>query len=150
MIDTVGPPPAEHDPFTLELVTAVFGDWVDEQTMRSGRFHCGQDVRLDFPFEDTEYMALWAAQDCEDWDLYLTVVVDRDTSEKALTYAGAEPSTRRGCYEAVWFEDVDACEFYLPHGGSNFGMLFQGGFHAIWHEYEWVYNPAWESWFGDW
>ena len=30
VIDSVGPPPAEHDAFTLELVTAAFGDWVDE------------------------------------------------------------------------------------------------------------------------
>lgn len=30
VIDTVGPPPAEHDAFTLELVTAAFGDWVEE------------------------------------------------------------------------------------------------------------------------
>ena len=44
--------------------------------MRSGRFHCGQDVRIDFPFDDTEYMAIWASHDCEDWDLYLTIVVD--------------------------------------------------------------------------
>ena len=48
--------------------------------MRSGRFYCNSDVRVDFPFDDTEYMALWAAHDCKDWDLYLTVVVDEDTS----------------------------------------------------------------------
>ena len=47
-------------------------------------------------------------------------------------------------------EEVEACEFVLPHGGKNFGILFKGGFHPIWHEYEWAYNPAWESWFGGW
>ena len=106
------------------------------------------DVRIDFPFDDTQYMALWAAHDCEDWDLYLTVVVDETTSNNALAYVGAEPSYRRGCYETYWFDDVSACEFHLPHGGDNFGILFGGGFHAIWHEHEWEYNPEWDSWFG--
>lgn len=136
--------------FHLELVLNSFEDWVQEQEMRAGRFHCGHDVRVDFPFEDAEYMALWAAHDCTDWDLYLTVVVEEETSDLALAYTGAEPSTRRGCYETYWFEGVYACEFYLPHGGDNFGLLFAGGFHAIWHEYEWEYNSGWESWFGDW
>ena len=145
----MGPPPVEHDPFVVELMTEAFADWVDEQTMRSGRFHCGHDIRIDFPFDDNEYMAFWAAQNCNDWDLYLTVVSREEDFDKALAYAGAEPSLRRGCYEGI-MEGVNACEVYMPHGGSNFGLLFQGGFHAIWYEYEWVYNPAWESWFGDW
>lgn len=95
-------------------------------------------------------MALWAAHDCTDWDLYLTVVADDDTSDFAIHYTGAEPSLRRGCYDTVWFDDVGACEFYLPHGGDNFAILFGGGFHAIWYEYEWEYAPAWDSWFGGW
>ena len=113
-------------------------------------FHCGLDVRLDFPFDDTEYMALWAAQDCSDWDLYLTVVYEEETHDITVAYFGAEKSERRGCYWTWWQNRVDAmaCEFVLPHGGDNFGILFAGGFHGIWHEYEWEYNPGWESWFG--
>ena len=106
VIDVAGPPLEPLDPFLEQMVVASFEDWVGEQEQRSGRFFCGMDVRIDFPFEDTEYMALWAAHDCEDWDLYLTVVVDAQTSEKALAYAGAEPSARRGCYDSFWFEDV--------------------------------------------
>ena len=150
VIDTVGPPPEEKDPFHLELITQAFGNWVDEQTPRAGRFHCGHDIRIDFPFDDTEHMALWAAHDCNDWDLYVTVVAERSTAEMAIAVYGAEPSARRGCYETMWFDDVDACEFYLPHGGPNFGVLFQGGFHALWYEYEWEYAPAYDSWFGGW
>jgi len=119
--------------------------------MRQGRHFCGHDIRIDFPFDDMEYMALWAAHDCDDWDLYLTIVADSDTSKAAIAYHGAAPSERRGCYETVWFDDVDACEFYIPHNGENFGVLFQGGFHPVWYEYEWVYNPSsYTSWFGDW
>lgn len=117
--------------------------------MRSGRYHCGHDIRIDFPFEDGEHMALWAAHDCNDWDLYVTVVADSETAEYVLDYTGAEPSVRRGCYEVLLFDEVGACEFFLPHGGPNFGILFEGGFHPIWHEYEWEYNPGWNSWFGD-
>ena len=112
-------------------------------------FHCDKDVRVDFPFDDTEYMALWAGQDCKDWDLYLTIVGDQETGNLAVHYTGAEPSLRRGCYD-VYDLDVGACEFYLPHAGDNFGILFAGGFHSIWYEYEWVYNPTWNSWFGGW
>ena len=138
--DTLGPEPEEMDDFQLRLVTAAFDDWVKEEVPRSGRFHCGLDIRVDFPFDDTEYMALWAANTCSDWDLYLTIVADDDTGKHALAYAGAELSKRRGCYETMQ-EDVGACEFYMPHGGDNFGVLFSGGFHAIWHEHEWEYNP---------
>ena len=95
-------------------------------------------------------MAFWAAQDCKDWDLYLTLVTDTDTSEMVLAIHGAELSLRRGCYETSLVDEVVACEFLLPHGGHNFSVLFQGGFHPIWYEYEWEYNPARNSWFGDW
>jgi len=150
VIDTSGPEPVEYDEFLMEMLIGSFEDWVQEQEMRAGRFHCGHDIRIDFPFDDTDHMALWAAHDCEDWDLYLTLVMERDDTEYALSYTGAEPSWRRGCYETMWFDDVDACEFYLPHGGDNFGILFTGGFHAVWYEYEWEYAPTWDSWFGDW
>jgi len=130
------------------MVIQTFDKWVQDQEQRSGRFFCGHDIRIDFPFDDMDYMSLWAAHDCVDWDLYLTVVTDRQTSDSSLTYSGAEVSYRRGCYETYMFEDVDACEFYLPHGGENFGILFRGGFHAIWHEFEWVYNP--KSEYGTW
>ena len=128
---------------------AAFEDWVEEQVMRQGRFHCGLDIRIDFPFDDTEYMAIFAAHDCSDWDLYLTLAGDEHTGDHALSYIGAEPSERRGCYD-TWQEDIGACEFYLPHGGNNFGILFGGGFQPVWHEHEWEYSPQWNSWFGGW
>ena len=74
--------------------------------MRSGRFFCNSDVRVDFPFDDNEYMALWAAHDCKDWDLYLTVVADEETAGLAITWEGAEESDRKGCYEADWIGDA--------------------------------------------
>ena len=117
--------------------------------MRQGRFHCGLDIRVDFPFDDTNYMAIFAAHDCSDWDLYLTLAFDGDSDARAFMYTGAEPSERRGCYQTAWQGyDGGACEFFLPHGGDNFGLLFGGGFHPVWHEHEWEYNPQWNSWFG--
>ena len=95
-------------------------------------------------------MAVWATQDCSDWDLYLTLVFEEDTLDMGLHYTGAEPSLRRGCYQTIWFDTAYACEFYLPHSGENFGLLFYGGFHPIWYEFEWEYAPAWESVFGQW
>lgn len=93
-------------------------------------------------------MAVWAGQDCSDWDLYFTVVMDSEAADYSIWWTGAEPSYRRGCYETYWFDEVYACEFYIPHGGDNFSLLFSGGFHAIWYEYEWEYNSSWNSWFG--
>lgn len=140
VVDTVGPPPESLDPFLEEMVIASFEDWVGEQEQRAGRFFCGQDIRLDFPFDDTEYMALWASHNCADWDLYLTIVGDEEMEAHALAEVGANLSLRRGCYNP--FEGVIACEFLIPHGAENkFGILFQGGFHAIWYEHEWEYNP---------
>ena len=111
--------------------------------MRQGRFFCNHDVRIDFPFDDTEYMSLWANHDCSDWDLYLTLIADSDTFNMGLTFTGAETSLRRGCYDIYQLEKIGACEFYLPHGGDNFAVLFEGGYHSVWYEYEWDYNPEW-------
>ena len=49
-------------------------------------------------------MAIWAAHDCSDWDLYLTLVADSATGDNAIAYTGAEPSLRRGCYDTIWFD----------------------------------------------
>ena len=144
------PRDADIDEFYLQMLISSFEDWVQDQELRSGRFYCNSDVRVDFPFDDDEYMALWAAHDCSDWDLYLTVVVDEESADLSVAWSGAEPSDRKGCYETSWFDDVYACEFYLPHGGDKFGLLFAGGFHAVWHELEWDYNPGWNSIFGGW
>ena len=78
------------------------------------------------------------------------LLTSRCRSNLAVSYSGAELSDRKGCYETAQFEDVFACEFLLPHGGDNFGILFAGGFHAVWHELEWDYNPGWNSFFGGW
>ena len=45
-------------------------------------------------------MALWAAQDCEDWDLYLTVVVDTESAQEVIAVTH-EVSERHGCYETM-------------------------------------------------
>ena len=88
------------DEFYLQMLVSSFEDWVKEQEMRSGRFFCNSDVRIDFPFEDPEYMALWAAHDCKDWDLYLTVVFEPETLDLVVFYSG-ELSDRKGCYETA-------------------------------------------------
>ena len=74
--NTKQPRDTEIDEFYAQMLINSFEDWVQEQEMRSGRFFCNSDIRVDFPFDDTEYMALWAAHDCKDWDLYLTIIVD--------------------------------------------------------------------------
>jgi hypothetical protein len=61
------------------LLIQSFDEWTQEQEMRHGRFFCNQDIRIDFPFDEIEYMALWAQHNCEGWDLYLTIVVSEET-----------------------------------------------------------------------
>ena len=92
--------------------------------MRAGRFYCSKDVRLDFPYDEIEYMAFWASHDCKDWDLYLSLIMDQRVADFTLTYAGAEPSPRRGCYETYSIGQLSVCEFYLPNEGDKFGILF--------------------------
>ena len=50
-------------------------------------------------------------------------------------------SERRGCYKTKWIVEVDACEFHLTKDSRDLGLLFKGGYHPIWYEYEWKFKP---------
>ena len=62
--------------FELQILFMSFEDWVKDQEMQTGFFSCNSDVRIDFPFDNQNYTALWATHDCDQWDLFLTVVMD--------------------------------------------------------------------------
>ena len=38
---------------------------------------------------------------------------------------------------------MDACEFYLPKDSRDVAVLFKGGYHPIWYEYEWKFASEW-------
>ena len=118
--------------------------------MQSGFFSCNSDVRIDYPFENQNYTALWATHDYDQWDLFLTVVMGLQTTESVVATSGADLSDRKGCYEIGESEQVVACEFYMPNRDDKFGILFTGDNHVLQHELEWDYNPSWNSFFGGW
>ena len=87
---------------------------------------------------DKEQFALWAAHDCDDYNLMLTVVIEKKAQANLITYVGAELSDE-GCSESAQFDNLIICQFQLLAGGDNFAMLFKGGFTPI------FYTLAWEE-----
>lgn len=141
---------ADSEQFGLQMVIENFQEWVKDQRSQAGGIFCNYDFRIETPFDNYEHSALWVTHDCKVWDLYLTVIMSKQSADLAVTWSGAELSDRRGCFEIYNFVFNYACEFYLPHGGDNFGILFATGSLYITHDVEWVYNPGVESFFGGW
>ena len=111
--------------------------------MTASIFTCNSDVRIDLPFpEDNRLWALWASHDCSDFDLILTVVLNKATQDDFLGFVGADLS-KKGCVDVYWFENTIACEFVLNSRGENFGILFEGGFTPVFYTTEWVRASAW-------
>jgi hypothetical protein len=68
--------------------------------------------------------AFWAQQDCKDYDLILTVMLDDVAEANLVGYVGADLSSK-GCVLAdYWGEGVYACEYELLASGDPFGILF--------------------------
>jgi len=94
--------------------------------------------------------AIWANQDCKDFDLLLTVMFDAVSEANLVGYVGAEISDK-GCVLAdYWGEGVFACEYKLPARGEPLGILFQGGFRPIFYTTEWTVASSWIPAFSWW
>ena len=125
---------------TLVYFADQFPTWVQDQTLKSDSiFGCGYDIRLAAPFADQtdQITALVANQDCSDWTLLLTLVLDRSTQENIIGFSGADLSSA-GCVDLDEFKDTMACEFELESGGNNFGVMFQGGLNPVFYSTEWI------------
>ena len=119
--------------------------------MTQSIFSCDGDVRVDHPIsEDYQMWALWAAQDCSNYDMIITVLFDDYTYVNARGYVGADLSKRR-CGRADYLGDgMNVCEFEMPAGSDNFGILFSGGFQPIYYVVDWRVSmnrsPSFDYW----
>ena len=110
----------------------------------SSIFTCDSDVRVEHPFiEDDSMWALWAGQDCKDYDLKLTVVLTKETDQNNIGYYGAELDGDT-CRETLYFKGAISCVFTVK-SDSKFGMLFKGGFSPVYYTTEWVRDADYES-----
>merc|ERR1712051_100537 len=88
-------PPIED--WLLNEYIGKFPDWVDTQRMGETIFTCDSEIRLEIPFPEEERIwALWANQNCKDFDLILTVTLDSETLNNLIGYTGAD-LTEKGC-----------------------------------------------------
>lgn len=82
--------PAEMDADLLDAYKYDFPEWVNAQVMQESIFTCGSDIRIDHPFpEDDRMTALWAAHNCKDFDLLLTVFIDAESEANFVGSTGA-------------------------------------------------------------
>jgi len=124
---------------TLTKYVTDFTGWVDNQKINKNEFSCDSDIRLELPFpEDERMFAIWANHDCQDYTLYLTLLIAEDEQRNLVGYNGAELS-RKGCVQAdTWSSGMLACEFELPASGDNFGILFKGGVAGVFYTQDWI------------
>ena len=135
----------------LDRYTFDFTEWVYEQEMTESIFACDADTRIDHPWpNDTRMTALWATQNCKDFDMLLTVMFDDATFEHMVGYVGADLS-EKGCLVAdYWGKDVYACEYVLHARGDPLGILFKGGFRPVFYTHEWTVTEKWVPAFNWW
>ena len=61
--------------------------------MADSIFTCDSDIRLETPFPEQNLLwALWANQNCKDFDLLLTIVLDTGIEKNLVGYLGADLS----------------------------------------------------------
>merc|ERR1712079_190975 len=102
------------NPDLLQGYQDEFTSWVDNQSMSSSIFTCGSDVRIEHPFpEDDRMWALWADQDCSDFDLILTVIMDEQAENNLIGWIGADLADRKCVKADYWSEGVIACDFEI-------------------------------------
>ena len=138
------------DQASLQSFSEAFPSWVDSLKQESSVWTCDSDIRVTHPFEEEKRLwALWASQDCSDYDLHLTVVLSSAQQDLNVMQYGAELSEKQ-CYELSAYSDAIACEFVLKAGGGNFGLLFNGEFDPVFYEQEWIlvqtFAPAFSWW----
>lgn len=113
-------------------------------------FDCDSDIRISYPFPNDENMwAFWAAHDCTDYSLLLTLVFSEESIAKVVGFHGAELSSK-GCSASTAFNGAFTCEFELDIARQGFGLLFMGGFTPVFHLTEWQQETDWEDTFNWW
>ena len=120
--------------------------------MHTSIFTCGDDIRIDHPFPTDDSMtALWAAHDCKDFDLLLTVMLDAVSEANLVGFVGAELSAKECVLADYWGEGVYACEYEILARAEPLGILFKGGFRPVFYSTEWTtataaWTPAFNWW----
>jgi len=138
-----GPREPEFDKEKLKKYVESFPKWVEKQRMDKDSFSCDSDIRISFPDRDENGVwAFWAAHNCEDYTLLLTVVLDEEAINKLVGYYGA-PLSSKGCTEVKAFSGAVACEFDLKMTNEGFGMLFAGNFTPIFYLTDWEKTKGW-------
>lgn len=67
----------EFSPEELKKITEEYAEWVVDQDQATHYFTCDSEIRIDHPFPENENLwSFWAAQDCNDYDLIMTVLID--------------------------------------------------------------------------
>ena len=139
------------DTETLDEYKRIFPDWVNAQEIAASVFTCDVEVRISHPWPQEKSMtAIWAQQDCLNYDMVLTAIFDAEVDENLLGFTGAELSNK-GCTKATyWGEGVFACEYILKARALPLGILFKNGFNPIFYTTEWRvtenFVPAYSWW----
>lgn len=82
--------------------------------------------------------AIWASQNCKDFDLTITLVFDERAINNLVGFVGDDNGTTDNpCSNNYFFEDVVVCKYTIKALSANFGLLFQGGFSPVFYETEW-------------
>jgi len=73
------------------------------QSMTPSSFDCDSDIRISYPYPDDSNMwAFWAAHDCSDYTLLVTLVFSEDAIAKMVGFYGAVLSSK-GCTQSDSF-----------------------------------------------
>lgn len=109
--------------------------------MAESNFTCDSDIRIEHPFDDDRLWSFWAAHNCPDYSLILTVVLSEEVMGKIVGFYGAELS-KTGCSRSEQFDYAVSCDFVLNTVDKGFGMLFAGSFSPVLYLSEWRKNNA--------
>ena len=81
--------------------------------------------------------------------MILTVVFDPEALQNLVGYTGADLS-ENGCKAMKHSYQTAICQFDLKANGSNFGILFQGGYNPLFYKITWketfTWTPAFDWW----
>ena len=133
----------EFDKNKLKKFVESFPMWVEKQRINKSSFSCDSDIRISFPDRDEhDVWAIWAAHNCDDYTMLLTVVLDKEAIDKLVGYYGAALSSK-GCSEVEAFSGAVACEFDLKMPREGFGMLFAGKFTPVFYLTDWEQTKGW-------
>ena len=118
--------------------------------MSPSTFSCESDIQISYPYNgDKSVWAFWAAHNCEDYNLMLSVVFTEEAIDKFVGFYGAGLSSK-GCTQTEAFADTVTCEFELDRANKGFSIMFAGGFTPVFYLTEWEQVVKWEDSFNWW